>query len=388
MSKRKLKSNFNLLCEFVNTLAVGTQYTVKEAREYITLRAKELNFDPTALQVSTMAASTQQGLSYIIGCNHVRILTTKCIRRVKHGVYEVVAPIPDWVTVATTDANRGYKKWINGQVVPRGQKWRLGDPEPEKKVKKTKLTDEEKIRQHMPNYPERTIENIMYRVKSLQSMFAKLDGDPYRAIMCNHMGDDNVVISSLDIKNPAMANIKHMDGTTDTVNVLMVSNFRIEKDPHLKINKSKDEVVKSKLMILGQIEGCFKTKGINEAVVALMEGYGPVHVFEISEKNPEMIHISAEGVVDWVEVTKLKDIRIVNATEYRKLIYPERDVFVMRDITPDSYKLGTHLAFVPAKEHSVIVAEQVKMKEQIVSILKEGLSAADAADKIMKLFNK
>jgi hypothetical protein len=157
-----------------------------------------------------------------------------------------------------------------------------------------------------------------------------------------------------------------------------------------------EAIVKPKLIILGQIEGCLRTKSINEAVIAMAEGLGPVHILEIMLENRDMIQVSTKGVIDYVEIIKLKDIRIVGEREYRKILYPERDVVVMHDfgprgLQPDSYKLDSHLAFfkgtdksIPQKEHSVEVANLVK-EAQIVSILKEGLSAVDAAKRIMKL---
>jgi hypothetical protein len=398
------------LCEFINTLAVGTQYTVKEAREYITLRAKELNFDPTALQVSTMAASTQQGLSYIIGCNHVRILTTKCIRRVKRGVYEVVAHIPDWVTVGTTDANRGYRKWTSkfvdgkwteGQLVPRGTPWRLGDPEPEK-TKRVSKPRVNKAQQEMDRLVKDLQTSNLFVCSIINHRLSKLKENRVTSpIVVSKHPDLKDIIVLVFIANKALQ-FTYFKGETPKADHEYV--FKLEEhlfdENYMPINGNLynrftdiknliiESTIKPKLMVLGQLEGLLKTKAFDEVVIATAEGLGPVKVFEIGS---DLVGVyDKSNVVEYVEVGKLIGIQKVKSEHWLAIMSHEFDA---RGIQTDTYKLGTHLAFfkgtdVPAREHSVIVAEQVKMKEQIVSILKEGLSAADAADKIIKLFNK
>ncbi len=80
-------------------------------------------------------------------------------------MYEVVGHIPDFVTISTTDANCGYTKYVKNpdfdpskpqdfstnypkKSVPRGKRWKLGEPYPEASIKvkkeqpKKKYSDE------------------------------------------------------------------------------------------------------------------------------------------------------------------------------------------------------------------------------------------------------
>lgn len=336
MSKRKQNSIFNAICTYINNVAVGSTFKLKDLREQMS-------------KTHVSHADVMGGMPYKVSADITQLLTTKCIVRESRGIYKVVGHIPDFVTLSTCDANRGYKKIIGkwkregNQYALRGKPWKLGDPPIERKP-----------------------------------------------------------------KAPRTKKIKQKEDVVETA-------------------------VKNKLILLAQIEGCFKMKKHDEAVIAMAEGIGPVHVFEISEMNPEMIHISGEGVVDWVEVTKLKEIRVVDVKEYRKILYNHRDVFEMRDfgkrgLQPDSYKTDSHLKYFQGTDTNIVkfgenitrilktdkpnifkikfwpalvddmtdkhvepvLVRLVKesdeqLKEKIVAVLKEGLSAVDAAEKIIKM---
>jgi hypothetical protein len=264
------------------------------------------------------------GMPYTISVFHLMLLATGLIKRVKkRGTFEVLGHIPDFFTYSIGEANRHVTRYKNGKRV-KVNGWKLGDPP-------------------------------------------------------------------------------------------------LVKESKPKVDKIEVEV-KPKLMLLGQIEGCLRTKGINEAVIAMAENLGPVHVLEIMLDNPNMVQVSSAGLIDYVEIIKLKDIRIVDSKEYRKVLYPERDVVVMRDLKPESQevmlsniakigKFGENVTsivgtdklnifkinFWPGliddktdKHITPVLVRIVKesddqLKKKIVSILKEGLSAVDAAEKIIKL---
>lgn len=135
-SKRKPNSIFDEQVKSINSFGIGTIYKVKDMRN----------------RMSVGKHNTER-----VGDYHLDLLSTKCIKRVKRGYYEVLGHIPSFLTLNMCEANRGYKttgpnpkylgktdlygsngsydKWyVNGEKptmqVERGKKWKLGEPNP------------------------------------------------------------------------------------------------------------------------------------------------------------------------------------------------------------------------------------------------------------------
>ena len=407
--KRMPNSMFGRFCTIINKMPIGTRYTSKQIREQI----------PTTLKRNQFAS---YGMSYSVSTFNIMLMATGCVKRIKQGTFEVLGHVPDFVTYSTCAANRGQSRYKNGKYI-KDSKWKLGDPPLviEKKVKVSKPVKTVKrqsksmfgalcvIINNLPIGTVYTIKELLVHVPQElkdkpMSNYAIRQGGVQHKLASAH--------SSL-ISTKCMKRIRHnvfeiVAHIPDFLTLTMTDVNRkyregqgwVLGDPtpvkEIKPKRVVDIIeteVKPKLILLGQIEGCLRTKGINEAVIAMAEGIGPVHILEIGEKNPEMIHISAEGLVKWIEVIKINGIRIVGSEEYRRILYPNRETFVMhdfgiRDLKSDSYKSESHLSFFKGTdvlEQSVEVDNLVK-EAQIVSILKEGLSAVDAAKKIMKLF--
>ena len=72
---RKKGSQFDQVCEFINSKPIGTVYKSKELRD----------------ECDTV---TPQRLGYC----HMFIRQAKCVERVKRGYYKILAHLPDFVT--------------------------------------------------------------------------------------------------------------------------------------------------------------------------------------------------------------------------------------------------------------------------------------------------
>lgn len=135
--KRKPNSIFDEQVKAINSFGIGTVYKVADMRN----------------RMSVGKHNTER-----VGDYHLDLLSTKCIKRVKRGYYEVVGLIPDFLTLNMCEANRGYttyrdnpkylgktdkygmhwecySEWyVNGEKprieCERGKKWKLGDPNP------------------------------------------------------------------------------------------------------------------------------------------------------------------------------------------------------------------------------------------------------------------
>jgi hypothetical protein len=135
-SKRKPNSIFDEQVKSINSFGIGTVYKVKDMRN----------------RMSVGKHNTDR-----VGDYHLDLLSTKCIKRVKRGYYEVVGIIPSFLTLNMCEANRGYTtygpnpkylgksdkygqngcydEWyVNNEKpriqVERGKKWKLGEPNP------------------------------------------------------------------------------------------------------------------------------------------------------------------------------------------------------------------------------------------------------------------
>jgi len=134
--KRKPNSIFDEQVKSINSFGIGTIYKVADMRN----------------RMSVGSYNTER-----VGDYHLDLLSTKCIKRVKRGYYEVVGLIPDFLTLNMCEANRGYttycdnpkylgktdkygmngcyNEWyVNGErpriECERGKKWKLGEPNP------------------------------------------------------------------------------------------------------------------------------------------------------------------------------------------------------------------------------------------------------------------
>ena len=117
---RKKGSQFDQVCEFINSKPIGSTYSSKELRD-------------------GCDTVTPQRLGYC----HMFILQAKCVERVKRGYYKVLAHLPDFVTYNMLEANRGYTYSIRNPYygkgnpnenyhlhIPRGLQWHANEPNP------------------------------------------------------------------------------------------------------------------------------------------------------------------------------------------------------------------------------------------------------------------
>jgi len=117
---RKKGSQFDQVCEFINSKPIGTVYKSKELRD----------------ECDTV---TPQRLGYC----HMFIRQAKCVERVKRGYYKILAHLPDFVTYNMLEANRGYKYSVRNPNfgkgdstesyylhIPRGLEWYANQPNP------------------------------------------------------------------------------------------------------------------------------------------------------------------------------------------------------------------------------------------------------------------
>ena len=140
--KRKQGASFDKVCKFINSKQIKGCYTCKEVHDEFNIGAETL------------------------GRIHIALKYAKVLQRVKRGVYQILAHVPDFVTYNMLEANRGYMKdvpnpkylgktdkygkegcynewYVNGErptiSVPRGKKWFANEPNPttEEKVEKT-----------------------------------------------------------------------------------------------------------------------------------------------------------------------------------------------------------------------------------------------------------
>lgn len=111
--KRKQGGLFDKMVNAINSYNVGDIYKVSEMRQ----------------KLGSHSYWTER-----VGDYHKDLLSTKCIKRVKRGHYQVLGFIPDFLTLNMCEANRGYQiyKLENGkmQCTERGKKWKLGEPNP------------------------------------------------------------------------------------------------------------------------------------------------------------------------------------------------------------------------------------------------------------------
>lgn len=135
-STRKTTGIFNAMVNSINSFEIGETYKVADMRKRMT----EGRYN------------TER-----VGDYHLDLLSTNCIVRVKRGYYKVLGKLPEFLTLNMCEANRGYTfyeknpeflgyinttdktqpgyyKSINGIPaninVPRGKKWKLGEPNP------------------------------------------------------------------------------------------------------------------------------------------------------------------------------------------------------------------------------------------------------------------
>lgn len=134
-SRRKPNSIFDEQVKAINSFEIGTIYKVADMRN----------------RMKVGKHNTER-----VGDYHLDLLSTNCIERVKHGQYRVLGHIPDFLTLNMCESNRGYdttipnpefigftnKKndpsiefWYVDNIlpykrVPRGKKWKLGEPNP------------------------------------------------------------------------------------------------------------------------------------------------------------------------------------------------------------------------------------------------------------------
>ncbi len=117
---RKKGSQFDQVCEFINSKPIGSTYSSRELRH-------------------KCSSVTPQRLGYC----HMFILQAKCVERVRRGHYKVLAHLPDFVTYNMLEANRGYNYCLrnphfrsgdNSQPyylkIPRGLQWHANEPNP------------------------------------------------------------------------------------------------------------------------------------------------------------------------------------------------------------------------------------------------------------------
>jgi hypothetical protein len=286
--KRKPNSIFDRQVKAINSYNIGEIYKVSEMR-------KRMN--------------ATSGLSERVGDYHLDLLSTNCIKQVKHGYYQVLGHIPDFLTLNMCEANRGYTtygpnpkyigksekygmngfydEWyINGEKptieVERGKKWKLGEPNP------FTTSNQEAIHDIMP------ADNVEY---------------------WKRFEENNKLIEKI-----------------------------------LKESKEKKDVDLNAISKNGSFE---QVAAVEAIIVLIFKGGKRVEVTDSSTLKIYYIQ-SIEGSTARVrhhltgEFATIPLIRLVNVT---------------------------------VKEEP-----QVTKKEQIINILKQGLSASDAADLILNLF--
>lgn len=108
---RKSNTLFDQVCQFVNNLAIGEQFAAQDmynkCDERMTHWKQYYNNDP-----------------FVTRTYRRHLAVAGVLRRVGRGVWQVLAHVPDFVTVSMLEANRGSKKQnSNGEWVLRGKPW-------------------------------------------------------------------------------------------------------------------------------------------------------------------------------------------------------------------------------------------------------------------------
>ncbi len=90
--RRKSNSIFDEQVKAINSFEIGTIYKVADMRK----------------RMKVGSYNTER-----VGDYHLDLLSTKCIERVKHGQYRVLGHIPDFLTLNMCEANRGYTTYCH-----------------------------------------------------------------------------------------------------------------------------------------------------------------------------------------------------------------------------------------------------------------------------------
>src|ERR1017187_2797412 len=125
---RKPNMPFDNIVNYINSKPIGSNYTVAELHRAVNTGASQ--------RCCTVNMTLRE-------CG--------CVERVKRGTYKILHRIPDFVDSTTFEANRGYTESVFTNVpqgtpnsyqrryegtyytvsyVPRGLKWKVGQPDP------------------------------------------------------------------------------------------------------------------------------------------------------------------------------------------------------------------------------------------------------------------
>jgi len=351
--KRQAKSAFGILCTIINNLPIGTEYTIKELLVYVPQEFKNIPISNYGMR--------QGGVQHKIASAHSSLISTKCMERIGHNKFKIIAHIPDFVTVAITDVNRGYKE---------GKKWVLGDPQPEPTVRvkkepvKKSYSDEvlgELVEDLEVMKGFHIINNVPNIGKVLSVNHPEIDviilfyiykGALRFAYVWNQDNDDNYLSEFLKQELHILYRYDNIDAQTTKQYIYAVMEYikeiedeRIETD----IRNEKEIKVKSKLLVIGKVEGMLRQAKPDQVVKAkLIDNNDEVYVLCIAD-DPNFIKVKLKtGIIHNVSIDDLVNIEYTSVPLFNKSVNQHR-------------------------------------KEQIVAILKEGLSANDAADKIIQI---
>ena len=246
-SKRKPNSIFDEQVKSINSFGIGTVYKVKDMRN----------------RMSVGKHNTDR-----VGDYHLDLLSTKCIKRVKRGYYEVVGIIPSFLTLNMCEANRGYTtygpnpkylgktdkygqngcydEWyVNNEKpriqVERGKKWKLGEPNPFA-VEIIEEPKKEEVKIDLVNFQTLKREAVRNEIKQLLSYIVS---QPTKAVTAKFGTVLVIIIGIHDVNNDNILCINTNDGCELNCYIGDLSVISITQKPEVRTSNEikKEQIV-------------------------------------------------------------------------------------------------------------------------------------------------
>jgi len=261
-SKRKPNSIFDEQVKSINSFGIGTVYKVKDMRN----------------RMSVGKHNTDR-----VGDYHLDLLSTKCIKRVKRGYYEVVGIIPSFLTLNMCEANRGYTtygpnpkylgktdkygqngcydEWyVNNEKpriqVERGKKWKLGEPNPFfdywktfaennkliKEILEESKEKKEEVKIDLVNFQTLKREAVRNEIKQLLSYIIS---QPTKAVTAKFGTVLVIIIGIHDVNNDNILCINTNDGCELNCYIGDLSVISITQKPEVRTSNEikKEQIV-------------------------------------------------------------------------------------------------------------------------------------------------